>query len=136
MQWLIDIITASVLADIGTVLGFVDRGDPAAQDFGPGSFTADGTWRELDLSTIVPAAATAVAVSLDVECDAAGRTLMFRKAGNSNAYNIAIAHTVGAYDKVAADLVIPISSARKIEYNINAGSYNVLNFTVKGWFTP
>jgi len=44
--------------DTGGSGGFVDRGDPAADDYTQATLTSDGTYYDLDLSAIVPAGAS------------------------------------------------------------------------------
>ena len=54
MQWLIDIIKEWIIAQGYLTKGYVKRDDPVNADFAMGDFTKDGTWHDLDLSSIVP----------------------------------------------------------------------------------
>ena len=60
---------------------YYDRGDPATVDFGLGDLTTDGTWRDLDLSSIVPDGTTAVAIFIHINDDDANRSICLEKMG-------------------------------------------------------
>ena len=114
--------------------GFVDRGDPAAIDYGDGDFTHNGLWIDLDLSSIVPAGAIAVVLYVVVGAGGAvGQGLLFRKNGNSKVVN-----TPGVGDSGHAfgsgTVIVPCDSGRVIEYNCG-GAVTVANVVVVGWFT-
>ncbi len=113
--------------------GFVDRGDPTAVDYTLTSFTADETWRDKDLSAIVPAGAKAVVLAVRVNDAAAGTKAMFRKNGNSNAINVSTITTqVASLDKFE-DLIVACDGSRVIEYNI-AAAMDAIDVKVKGWY--
>lgn len=145
MQWLIDIIKAWVIAQgYATVAwvqaqgylthSFVDRGDPAAVDFDNVSLTADGTWRDLDLSAIVPAGAKAVLLAIDINDTLIARVARFRRAGNVNTKNVSEINMQVSGIEITADLVCPVSAARHIEYNLTFAAWIKTDLTVKGWW--
>lgn len=111
---------------------FVDRGDPAADDFS--SFTADAAWHDLDLSAIVPAGAIAVLIRASILDDATNTLFMFRENGNSNEYNVAEVRSQAANVTMANTLVVPCSTARVIEYYITNTTITGTAVTVMGWF--
>ena len=112
---------------------FVDRGDPAAADFLIAALTGDGTWYDLDLSSIVPAGAVAVVYQIQLQDDAVGTSIKLRKNGNSNQVNISRIRTMVVDVTNYADLITACDSNRVIEYALNAGA-TVCNIIIKGWF--
>lgn len=112
-----------------------DRGDPAAVDFSIGSgLTADGTWKELDLSSIVPETAWGRLVHLRCRIlDNSAETMMqLRKLGNTNAVNAAKGVTATGGDSYYFDAWIVLDANRKVEYCIDVGM-DAAEITVAGW---
>lgn len=119
----------------GLTTAYVDRGDPAADDFTISSFTRDSTWRDLDLSSIVPAGAKAVALRIAYRNTTAGPDASFRKKGNSNAINMSTILCTVANQAASADLAVLCNTNRFIQYYFyNSGTWNIANVTVKGWW--
>lgn len=145
MQWLIDIIKEWVQAQ-GYALeswveakgylttGFVDRGDPVDEDFDITDFTCDNTWRELDLSAIVPAGAKAVSLYFTTRCSVIQKYWSFRNADNVNLNNISRIRPQIANFFDAGDFTVPVSTNRKIHYNCSDGCVWTVFLTVKGWW--
>ena len=113
---------------------FTDRGDPASNDFSVGDFTTDGTWRDLDLSSIVPEGAIAVAISLRLIDNAVDSEFQLRKNGNSNARNRSVVATQIANVSIWADMIVACDSNRIIEYMGTNTSFSTINIVVKGWW--
>lgn len=113
---------------------FADRGDAAGYDKQVGDFTTNGSWQDLDLSSIVPAGASAVSMILSLEDNLVGSWIMFRKKGNSNFYNRALARTQVANINLDVDLMVFCDSNRVIQYNGFNTTFTGINLTVKGWF--
>lgn len=116
-------------------LAIVDRGDPSAWDFEETDLTTDNTWRDLDLSSIVPSGARFVLLGGYVVDNAVGSDIQFRKNGNSNDY-----HRVGATTQVidvgiGIDCVVPCDSSRVIEYKATNVTWSQIKILVKGWFS-
>jgi hypothetical protein len=112
--------------------GYVDRGDPSAWDFTEGDLTQDGSWYDLDLSSIVPAGAYAVHVRVILQDTAINQFISFRKNGNSNAHNATTLLLSVANVNFHADAIIACDSSRVIEYR-DSGVDSV-DFLVRGWF--
>jgi hypothetical protein len=125
--------TLEVVTDTYLTTGFVDRGDPSAADFTQASLTTDATWRDLDLSAIVPDGAKAVCLYVNVVDDTVNY-VGFRKNGNSNANNISIVRAQVANVAVAGILTVELSSARVIEYIASNVTFTTIAITVKGWW--
>lgn len=115
---------------------YVDRGDPAAYDFAVGDLTTDNTWNDLDLSSIVPAGATAVHISGWIGDDTAGNYILFRENGNSNEYNRAGVTISVANKAVDFNFIVSCDSSRIIEYLTANDTYTNINITVNGWIIP
>ena len=112
---------------------YVDRGDPADNDFTVGDFTIDGDWHDLDLTGIVPKGNLPVHFVLFGHENAGNKWIWIRKKGQTNNRNVCILHTQQAniygelFDFVVCD------SDCKIEYKIDASTWGALVFTVRGW---
>ena len=122
------------MTEIGERKGFVDRGDPAAIDFTTSHFTTDGTYRDLDLSSIVPAGAVAVSLSVLIYDNAAGSFFGFRKKGNSNDVNRARIRTQVSNEVIEGDLVVAVDKDRKVQYIGSNLTFSEIDVVVKGWW--
>ena len=111
-----------------------DRGDPSDNDFAVGDLTTDGTWNDLDLSSIVPEDAIAVILKVTVTDNAASSLLQFRKNGNSNAKSDQRVRTQVADIPNHADMIVPCDTGRVIEYMATNTTWSTINITVAGWF--
>lgn len=118
-----------------TVYGFFhDRGDPTEFDFDQGDLTTDATWRDLDLSGIVPAGAKTVGLYVVILDDAVSSTLQFRKNGNTGLYNIGIVGTQVANVPIWVHLVVACDANRVIEYNGANLAFTLIGVLVTGWW--
>ena len=109
-----------------------DRGDPAAIDITEATMTLNNTWQNLDLSAIVPADAAWILLRVQITDTNPGRTLHFSKDGNVNAITIPgiIVQVNGVSNE--AEILVPCSAARIIEYRGSAALATV-NIVVLGW---
>ena len=114
--------------------GFVDRGDPTGVDVTVSSLTTDGTWRDLDLSAIVPAGAKGIIIKVGVTDDAAVSVVQFRKNGNANAFVTAVNVTQVANVPIQGLNIVACDSGRVIEYMTTNTTFTTINITVMGWF--
>jgi len=117
---------------------FYNRGDPSGWDYSETGSKAvidtDGSWHELNLSSIVPAGAKAVLMCLYVEDDAVDSFIYFGRLGNSNRINLSRVHTQVANQGITADVIVPCDSDRKIEYYGKNVAFVYIQICVKGWF--
>jgi len=118
----------------GATVGFVDRGDPVAHDFSLANFTTDGTWRDLDLSTIVPAGAKAVLVKVIISDGAVNSQFALRKNGNTNTVTSANLRTQAVDVYHDGDMVVALDGNRFIEYYGDNLTFSAIYLSVKGWF--
>lgn len=134
MQWLLDIVLEMV-ANAGFIkTSFVDRGDPANEDFDQGDLTIDFMWHELDLSAIVPSGASAIALRVLLLNTGIGQEIICKKHGNINFYNVGTVITQVANTIIEATLIIPVDESRKIDYVVWVGGWLGIDLTVLGWW--
>lgn len=119
----------------GAIHQYVDRGDPSAWDFQIGDLTTDGTWRDLDLSSIVPSGAVAVHLYVLVQDDSANKNIKFRKNGNANNYNVSTVRSIVANQNSQQDIIVSCDSNRIVEYKASNTSWTQIIILVKGWWT-
>lgn len=131
MQWLINIIQEWAVLN----LGYVYRGDPAAQDFTLVDFTIDGLWHVLTLPAFVPIDARLVHLELIVRSAAVNRTFRLRRSGNVNEINVVRVRTQVANIRVHEDCSVSMQPGnRNIEYHGVLAGFTQLDLTVKGWW--
>ncbi len=120
---------------VGGGHSYVDRGDPSVYDFNIGGALRDGTWRELDLSAIVPISAIRVCIGVITNSNAANGYCMFRKKGNTNTYNILLQHqSIAAQSFFLQGFVDLNGEDAIIEFNFPDVYYNIAQVTVLGWW--
>lgn len=112
----------------------INRGDPAANDLVLASMTTDNTWRDWDMSAVVPAGATHVRLFIMMVDDSASRALQFRKNGNTNSY-----HATGGYLQVANtyyyfECTVPCDTNRIIEYRASNTTWTDIQIRILGWY--
>lgn len=112
---------------------FVDRGDPSSVDFAVGDFTKDDTWRDLDLSSIVPAGAKGIIITCDIVGSATNQPAKFRKKSNSNTYNVLKGYVGAGGGRDSIYGVVFCDVDRVIQYLMNSG-LSQADFTVCGWY--
>jgi len=116
---------------------YVNRTTATANDFSIGSgLTADGTWRTLDLSSIVTDAdATVVHLRAFVKDNVTDSTLQFRVYGATGAYSIQVLSTQVANLNNYGQLLVGIPVLRQLEYKITSGM-DATGIVVLGWWKP
>jgi len=119
----------------GLVQMFVDRGDPAAFDYAKEDITTDATWRDLDLSAIVPAGAKAILLKTQLQSANPGDKIQYRKKGNSNEINTCGCEALRANVIRTRLGLTAIDANRVIQYNADDISWTTLNIVVRGWWT-
>jgi len=113
---------------------YVDRGDPSAQDKTQADLTLDTTWRDLDLSAIVPEGAVLIHLRLQITDDAATSVIAFRKNGNAQVWNSSYLMTRIANVTNYGDLFVACDASRVIEYYGGPSDFIGIWLTVRGWF--
>ncbi len=95
--------------------------------------TEDGTWRDLNLSSVVPAGAISVLLHVGIRYPGASGEIMFRENGNSYDWNTSNLSSYGAGLSFYGDFVMKVDGSRIIEYKASA-SPTVISITVGGWW--
>jgi len=119
----------------GLVQMFVDRGDPAAVDFIITDLTKDGTWRELDLTNIIPTAAKSVLLKTRLQSANPGDRIRYRRCGNTNEINTCSCEALRANALRRRVSVVAVDGNRKIEYNADDITWTELQIVIRGWWT-
>jgi len=119
---------------IGDAMIYSDRGDPSVFDFTLTDFTTDDTWRDLDLSSIIPANTKAVIVHICISAPNPNYCMQFRKKGNVNEINIGATRQPVKDIQTPEDLILAVDENRFIQYKGSPLAFDIINFVVKGWF--
>ncbi len=130
-----DEIDTTDLAGHYVASGYVDRGDPSASDFDHNDLTIDGTWNDLDLSSVVTAPSALVHIRIKLIDDATNSEMLFRKKGNSNTANHAAIRTLVAAIFHVADIFVLCNSDRIIQYRGTNEAFSEIYLNIRGWFS-
>lgn len=126
---------ASVKARLdAAVAGFIDRGDPAAQDFDHSTLTTDGTWRDMDLSGVVPVGAKGVFLRVRITDDLIDQYFMLRKKGHTNPWTTSRVRTQVANQEKDIDMIVACDANRHIQYHASNTTWTGIYITVAGWW--
>ncbi len=115
-------------------LKYTDRGDPDGFDFTRSDFTTDTTWKELDVSSIVPAGTVFILVHLIINSSTPSAKITFMKNGNTYDDNAAWGKMQVSARQLAQDIFISLDSDRKLTYKADNTSWTLINFVIAGWF--
>lgn len=107
--------------------------DPATSDFEIGSFTTDGTWRDLDLSSIIGTGRRLVVISMGIQDGVVGNVFQLRTKGNSNALNVSILAIQVANQINYQDAIVLSDASGVIQYYATADTWTNIYVRVKGW---
>jgi len=126
-----------MFATVGRVVeSYISRGDPAveAADFTQATLTTDGTWRDLDLSAIVPAGVKLVELFVNCTDDVIGRVLKFRKKGSVSEYAISLIRTQVINLTNDANMQVECNTLRQIQYNATNAVWTAIGIFVLGYW--
>ena len=113
---------------------YIDRGDPDAFDITLIDIIADGDWRELDLSALVPKNAKRVRIHLALKTPTPSeQATFFDVYGKVYHYCISCCFTIGAGIITHWTVELSIASNGIILYNALPGC-SVWDLTVGGWW--
>lgn len=112
---------------------YEDRGDVAAYDFVVGDLITDGTWRVLDISSIVPVNAKLIVGRIEVNDNLAGQAVYLRPYGYTNLKNRSSVITQVINMTVVANFSLAIFD-RKIEYMASNTTWTAITIQPSGWF--
>jgi len=108
--------------------------DLAAWDFTLADLTTDGTWRELDLSAILPAGAIWVKILASMSDNVINSQLAIRRNGNANGFEVDSRRTQVANQLRQGIMECACDDARVIEYYATNVVWTAINLYVVGWF--
>lgn len=134
MQWLIDMAIAAMKQYLVDNPRYVDRGDPVGTDWTGVDFISDGTWRDLDLSAIVPAGAKAVLFDIGIKDAGINADFYLRKKGNINIWNRSTIRNQVANLYLFNPAICACDEDRFVQYWITAAADPDLRVTIRGWW--
>jgi|SRR3989339_1444278 len=111
---------------------FHDRGDSSSNDFVLADLTTDGTWRDLDLTSVVPLGTKAVILEVGIQDDVANSVIQFRKNGNTNASNTQLVRTQAANIFMEGHIIVACTDGI-IEYWATNTTFGSAYVNVTGW---
>ncbi|MCK4268696.1 MAG: hypothetical protein KAX16_07675 [Actinomycetia bacterium] len=114
--------------------GFHDRGIPVGLDLAETDVTADDTWRDWDISAIIPPGAKTAAIFAKIKNNSVGATFGLRKDLTSGSPIASLIFTIIASEWAVSDIFCPCSSARKLEYYAANVGWEGIQISIKGWF--
>lgn len=127
--------TAAPTADTdGYEPGYHARSDIASHDWTEVTLTADGTWRDLDCTSIVGSNAKAIAFVARIEYTSAGFSFGLRTNGYTNGINqfsqlVQVAN-IGNY----MYWVVACDSGEVVEYRLSNVTWTSVDLSVVGWW--
>jgi len=130
-----DEIDCTGLTGAGGGTSLIDRGDPAANDKTLSDFTTDNAYHDLNLSSIVPAGATWILLKVVVMSSTIPAYIRFRKKGNSNSINVAVADCIQANLSHPYQFLCPCDADRVIEYYASNSTWSSIQLSVSGWIS-
>lgn len=113
---------------------YVDRGDFNDPDFTVGDFIADETWRDLDLSSIIPKGVSLVLFSLALLVDEAPCTVCFRQKGIEDELNCSTLSTQVDMIPMIRDILVSPDNNGIIQYHAEIDPWLVISLSVRGWW--
>lgn len=111
----------------------IDRGDPASVDWAVGSLTTDGSYHDLDCSSVVPAGAKFINFTGKLQHASASQAFNMRKNGNSNAVNLKEQITQVGGVPISFNFKVACDSSRVVEYYATSGSWTTIDIVISGW---
>lgn len=114
--------------------GYVDRGSVASWDYQTSSFTRNGAWHDLDLSSIITDSdAKAAVLHIGIRASSIGLFAYFKKKGHTLAEMSKMIQVVNSYTFFQCN--IGLDSNQTIEYYFNnSANWNAIFLNVVGWW--
>jgi len=113
---------------------FVDRSDASAFDFLVGDLTTNGTYRDLDLSAIVPEGAKAVYLTGRIRDNLVDSQLAFKKNADASGFHGNRVYTQLANQYNSFQFIVPVDSSRVIQYYATNTIWDSIDIVINGWF--
>lgn len=130
MQWFIDIIKGLIHSQ----LGYFHRSGVTSVDFDETDLTADNTWHDLDLSSIVPSGVQAVNMKVNIRFTDTMKRFALRRKGETSEWNTLVIWSQAYNVKKGVLSPLACDSNRIIQYKVEAGDINSIDLVVCGWW--
>lgn len=114
--------------------GFQNRGDPSSFDFTTGDFTADNSWHDLDISSIVPANTSCIACHIEFYYTVQDWMVRFKTSNQVYDRNIFSAPQSTSLGFTFRDFTLPTDGLQSIAYKFDSYNFSACNLTIKGWW--
>lgn len=138
MQWLIDLVKDAVIAELGIPPTYIPRTGSSTYDWTFELLTIDGDWHDLDLSSIVPAGASAVELHVKGSNLSGDGVLYMRRKGDTRIKGTCRLRCQVADKMIQIPTIIELGVNRIIEYRILGADWKTGQFgsdiTVMGWW--
>lgn len=109
------------------------RGTVDNPDFTEGNLTIDGSYHELDLSSIIPVGSFAALITINVKCNAVGDSIALIHPGDSGNERSVFKTQVNVLNKYSSGYgIVFCDTSRIIKYKVSTG-VTVLQIHICGW---
>jgi len=112
---------------------YVKRAGVVDYDRSIGDFTRDDTWRELDLSDVVPAGTQLIHCTLMLYPQADSFKMMWRSADDTTGHPIVATYADYQDKERRHEFMLPCNADRVVDYQGNTVAINTVNLTVIGY---
>lgn len=113
---------------------YVNRGDPAVQDFLQTDFIIDGNWHPLDISSFIPKGAVLALIRLNHRNEEANIGMDLRTHGNVNIHNKTANHTFVIHIYNGQDALVTPDKNGVIDYMVQVGTSPSIVMSIGGWW--
>lgn len=134
MQWLIDLIAEKVIETIGVPPCYIDRGDHGPIDWDITSMIVDGADHDLDMSSIIPAGATAVNLHLVGASTTITDIFLLRPKSHPRVFGSCTIRPQIAGHDFGERRVVGVDPDRIMTYKFTGVGWTNLKINVKGWW--
>jgi len=134
MQWLIDIVTAAVIADLEIPPVFVYRGDIDSYDFVVANLQQDQAWHTMSFLTVAPAGTKALLLNIQLTASSANIRAYFKHGDSSNDFAMSTCPCAVTNAHYGYTILVPCNSSRIIKYFLGDDpDWTKVNITCAGW---
>jgi len=115
---------------------YIHRVPPTAADFNKNSFTWDGNDHELDISSIVPANAKLVHISVEIVTTASANYIGFTSVDDSEDWFMMKTRTQVANISIVSNFMVALSTPQTLKYyaKLYEGSVTGVEVMILGWW--
>lgn len=121
-------------SDLGIPTSYVDRGAASASDWVVGDFTTDDAWHDLDVSSVVPAGASAIHFAFMVRDNLVGVYAGIRGKAHPSEWNRVFLLSQVANILIGIDCIVACDNPPVIQYKFSATAFTSIYLIVRGWW--